>query len=409
MASTLTDTAIKTAKPRRTPYKLADSGGLTLLVNPNGSRWWRLRFRFQGREQMLSLGVYPAVSLKRAREKRDEARKLLVEGVSPGAKRQAEKVAESDTFEAIAREWFAKQKPNWADSHADKIIARLESDLFPWLGTRPIKAIKAKELLACLRRIESRGALDTAHRAHQNSGQVFRYAVATGRAERDPSGDLRGALAPAKQTHYPSITDTNKIGALLRAIDGYEGSLIVRCALKLAPLLFVRPGELRGAEWAEIDLRKAEWRIAAERMKARVQHIVPLSRQAVAIIEELKPLTGDTKFLFPSVRTWVQPMSENTVNAALRRMGYTKEELTAHGFRSMASTLLNEQGWHRDAIERQLAHGERDQVRAAYNYAEHLPERRKMMQHWADYLDSLRAPNVVQLRQPAVMPRKAVI
>jgi integrase len=379
----LTETAIKAAKPRTKPYKLTDTGGLVLLVTPGGSRWWRFRFRFEDREQMLSLGTYPDVPLKRAREKRDEARRHLADGVNPAAKRQAERAAPADTFEAVAREWFAKQKPNWAESHSEKIIT-------------------PGELLACLRRIEARGALDTAHRAHQNAGQVFRYAVATGRAQHDPSGALRGALAPVKQTHYPTITDPAQISALLRAIDDYQGSLIVRAALKLSPLVFVRPGELRGAEWAEVDLEKAEWRIRAERMKARVQHIVPLSHQAVAILEELQPLTGDTKYLFPSIRAWTVPMSENTVNAGLRRLGYTTEELTGHGFRSMASTLLNEQGWNRDAIERQLAHGERNAVRAAYNYAEHLPERRKMMQHWADYLDGLRAgSNVVPIRRSA--------
>jgi len=386
----LTDTVIKAAKPQEKPYKLSDRDGLVLLVNPNGSRWWRLRFHFEGKEKMFSLGTYPEVPLKRAREKRDEARRLLADGINPSAKRSAEKAAVTDTFEAVGREWFAKQKPNWAPSHSVKILARLEQDLFPWLGPRPVGAIKAAELLSTLRRIEKRGALDTAHRAHQNSGQIFRYAVATGRAERDPSGDLRGALAPAKPNHYPTITDPEKIGVLLRAIDGYSGSQIVRLALKLAPLVFVRPGELRAAEWTEFDLKKQEWRIRAERMKARVQHIVPLSKQGITVLEELKPLTGDTKYLFPSVRTWIKPMSENTVNAALRGLGFSSDELTAHGFRSMASTLLNEQGWHRDAIERQLAHGERDQVRAAYNYAEHLPERRKMMQSWADYLDGLR-------------------
>ena len=386
----LTDTAIKAAKPREKPYKLSDRDGLVLLINPNGSRWWRLRFHFEGKEKMFSLGTYPEVPLKRAREKRDEARRLLADGINPSAKRSAEKAAVTDTFEAVGREWFAQQEPNWAPSHSVKILSRLEQDLFPWLGSRPVGAIKAAELLSTLRRIEKRGALDTAHRAHQNSGQIFRYAVATGRAERDPSGDLRGALAPAKPSHYPTITDPEKIGVLLRAIDGYSGSQIVRLALKLAPLVFVRPGELRAADWTEFDLKKQEWRIRAERMKARVQHIVPLSKQSVSVLEELQKLTGDTKYLFPSVRTWIKPMSENTVNAALRGLGFSSDELTAHGFRSMASTLLNEQGWHRDAIERQLAHGERDQVRAAYNYAEHLPERRKMMQAWADYLDGLK-------------------
>ena len=379
----LTETAMKAAKLRDKPYKLSDGRGLVLLINPIGTRLWRFRFRFEGREQMLALGSYPDVSLKRAREKLDECRRLVADGINPSSKRMAERAAGAETFEAVAREWFAKQEPNWAKSHSSKVMDRLEADLFPWIGSRPVGSITPPELLICLRRIEARGAIDTAHRAHQNAGQVFRYAVATGRAPRDPSGDLRGALAPVKKGHFPSITEPEKIGQLLRAIDGYQGGGVVRCALKLAPLVFVRPGEMRAAEWAEIDLAKAEWRIKAERMKARVQHIVPLSHQAVTVLEELHPVSGDTRYVFPSERTWMRPISENTVNAGLRRMGYSTDEMTAHGFRSMASTLLNEQGWNRDAIERQLAHGERDAVRAAYNYAQHLPERRKMMQAWA--------------------------
>lgn len=386
----LTDTAVKAAKPRPKPYKATDGGGLYLLVQPSGSRLWRFDYRRPGgARNTLSFGIYPDVSLKHARQQRDDARKLLANGVDPGAKRQAEKYALSDSFEAVAREWFERFSPNWATSHADKIIGRLEKDLFPWIGKRPIGTITPPELLTCLRRIESRGALDTAHRAHQNCGQVFRYAVATGRAERDPSADLRGALPPAKHKHYASITDPKKIGALLRAIREYQGSFITRCALRLAPLVFVRPFELRAAQWQEFDLDKGEWRIPAERMKARVVHLVPLSTQAIAILKELQPLTGKGKYLFPSVRTRLKPISDNTLNGALRRLGYTTDEITAHGFRSTASTLLNEQGWNRDAIERQLAHGERDEVRAAYNYAEHLPERRRMMQTWSDYLDGL--------------------
>lgn len=387
----LSDLAVRAAKPGEKPFKVTDGQGLYLLVNPNGSRWWRWDYRRpEGNRNTLSLGVYPDVSLKQARERRDEARRLLADGIDPGAKRQAEKIAQSDSFEAVAREWFAKFSPNWAPSHSSKIITRLEKDIFPWVGSRPVSAITAPELLTCLRRIESRGALDTAHRAHQNCGQIFRYAVATGRAERDPSSDLRGALPPATHVHYASITEPEKIGALLRAIDGYDGTFVSRCALRLAPLVFVRPGELRAAKWAEFDLEKGEWRIPASRMKARVMHIVPLSSQALEILRELKPLSANSEYLFPSVRTPKKPISDNTLNAALRRLGYTTDEVTTHGFRSMASTLLNEQGWSRDAIERQLAHGERDEVRAAYNYAQYLPERRKMMQAWADHLDTLR-------------------
>jgi integrase len=391
----LTEIAVRNAKARAKPARLFDAGGLYLEISPSGGKWWRFKYRFAEKEKRLSLGVYPEVSLKAARARRDDARRLLAEGIDPSEHRQQSKSAltakAANSFEAVAREWFAKFSENWVDTHSSKIIRRLERDLFPWLGSRPINSITAPELLSALRRIENRGALETAHRATQNCGQVFRYAVATGRAERDPTGDLRGALPPVKEKHHASIRDPKAIGALLRAIDGYEGSLVTKCALRLAPLLFVRPGELRKAEWTEFNLDAAEWRIPAERMKMREQHIVPLSTQAVAILRELHALTGARRYVFPGARTNGRPMSENTVNAGLRRLGYAKDEMTGHGFRSIASTLLNEQGWHRDAIERQLAHAERDNVRAAYNFAEHLPERRKMMQAWADYLDGLKA------------------
>jgi integrase len=390
----LTEVEIKASKPREKPYKLADAGGLYLLINPNGARWWRLKYRVDGREKLLSFGVYPETTLKKARERRDDARRLLGDGVDPSQKRQAEKNAQAESFEAVAREWFTKFSANWAKSHSTKIIARLENDVFPYIGSKPINKISALEVLTCLRRVEKRGAIETAHRAHQNCGAVFRFAVATGRAERDPSADLRGALPPAQGGHFATITEPSKIGELLRAIDSYHGSPIVRCALRLAPLVFVRPGELRGAEWQEFNLDAAEWRIRAERMKMGEQHIVPLSRQALEVIEELNPLTGDCRFLFPSALTFTRSISDNTLNAALRRMGFEQGTMTAHGFRSMASTLLNEQGWNRDAIERQLAHGERDPIRGAYNYAEYLPERRKMMQAWADYLEGLKGQSL---------------
>lgn len=391
----LTDTTIRNIKPGDKAVKLFDGNGLFLLVTPNGGKWWRLKYRFGGKEKLLSLGTYPEVSLKDARMNRDEARKEIAKGIDPSQSRKVKKTAQRDrdanSFETVAREWFAKFSSNWVASHSNKILRRLERDVFPWIGGRPIAEVTAPELLMVLRRIESRGAIETAHRAMQNCGQVFRYAIATGRAERDPAADLRGALAPVKEKHYASITDPRAIGALLRTIDGYQGSFVTQCALRLAPLVFVRPGELRRAEWSEFDLDAAEWRIPAERMKMRDPHIVPLSEQAVSILLDLQPLTGDGRYVFPGARTNGRPMSENTVNAALRRLGYGKEEMTGHGFRSMASTLLNEQGWHHDAIERQLAHVERNAVRAAYNYAEHLPERRKMMQAWADYLDGLKA------------------
>lgn len=399
----LSDTSVRNAKPESKPRKLSDGGGMFLLVTPSGGKWWRFKYRFKGKEKLLSLGVYPDVSLKEARERRDEARKLLANGIDPSEMRKAEKNSQADSFEEVAREWYDKFKPSWSDSHALRILRRLEQNIFPWLGSRPIKTISAPDLLAVIRRIEARGAVETAHRALQNCGQIFRYAVACGRAERDPSGDLRGALPPSEEKHHASLTDPKAVAALLRDLDAYEGSFVTRCALRLAPLVFVRPGELRHAEWSEIDLDHAEWRIPAEKMKARTMHIVPLSKQAVEILRELHALTGQGKYLFPSVRTGARPMSENTVNAALRRLGYSKDEMTGHGFRSMASTILNEQGWNRDAIERQLAHAERNSVRAAYNYAEFLPERRKMMQSWSDYLDALRSgAKVIPLRTSQV-------
>ncbi|WP_245732472.1 tyrosine-type recombinase/integrase [Solimonas aquatica] len=390
----LTEIQVRTAKPQEKAKRLFDGGGLYLEVSPAGGRWWRLKYRFEGKEKRLSLGVYPEVSLKDARSRRDEARKLIAAGIDPSADRQADRArkaeAGANSFEALAREWIERQATKWTQDYRDTILRRLERNVFPWLGVRPVADIKAPEVLATLRRIEARGAVETAHRANQVCSAVFRYAVATGRAESDPTTSLKGALPPWRKEHHASITEPKAVGELLRAIYGYQGTFTTACALKLAPLLFVRPGELRRAEWAEFDLDGAEWRIPAEKMKMRAPHIVPLSAQAVAILRELQRLTGKARYLFPGERSRHRPMSENTVNAALRRLGYSSEQMTGHGFRSMASTLLNEQGWHRDAIERQLAHGERNSVRAAYNYAEHLPERRKMMQSWADYLDALR-------------------
>lgn len=402
----LTDTAVRNAKPGLKTARLFDGGGLYLEVAPSGGKWWRLKYRFAGKEKRVSLGVYPEIPIKDARARRDEARRQLANGIDPSAQRQAAKHATQanagNSFEAIAREWFDKFSPGWVESHSSKILRRFERDVFPWLGARPITDITAPELLAALRRIESRGAVETAHRASQNCGQVFRYAVATGRAQRDPTGDLRGALAPTLEKHHASITDPKAIGALLRSIEGYEGSFVTKCALRLAPLVFVRPGELRKAEWTEFDLDAAEWRIPAERMKMRAPHIVPLSAQAVEVLRELQPLTGRSRYVFTGARTDSRPMSENTVNAALRRLGYASDQMTGHGFRSMASTLLNEAGWNRDAIERQLAHAERDNVRAAYNYAEHLPERKKMMQAWAEILTGFASgANVTPLHRAA--------
>lgn len=388
----LTDTAVRQAKPKDKPYKLSDSGGLYLLVNSIG-KYWRMDYRYAGKRKTLAIGVYPKVSLIDARKKRDEAKDQLANDIDPALtkaiRKQAVLHSSENTFKAIALEWHAKTSKTWAESTAHNIKRYLEKDIFPWLGNRAIKDIAAPDLLAVLRKIESRGAHEKAQRCREYAGRVFRYAVATGRAERDPSGDLRGALTPVKVKHHASITDPKAIGALLRAINGFTGSFITKCALQLAPLVFVRPGELRHAEWPEIDFDKKEWRIPGHKMKMGEVHIVPLSRQAIEILQSIHPLTGDSQYIFPSIRSGARPMSENTVNGALRRMGYEKDEMTGHGFRSMASTLLHEHGWPHEAIERQLAHAERNKVVAAYNYAEHLPKRREMMSWWADYLDEL--------------------
>ena len=390
----LTDAKVRTIKPVEKPQKLFDGRGLFLLVTPTGGKLWRLKYRYGGTEKLLAFGAYPQISLAEARQKREQASVLLLNGVDPSVTKKAQKAAAvqgSETFEVIAREWHTKFSASWAASHSNKIIRRLELYVFPWLGDRPIKSITAPDLLTVLRRIEAKGILETAHRTKQNCGQVFRYAIATGRAERDPSADLRGALPPASGKHMATITDPKEIAGLLRSIDDYRGSIVTRCALQLAPLVFVRPGELRHAEWSEFNLDAAEWRIPAEKMKAGVLHIVPLSRQALGVLREIHPLTGHGRYVFPSPRTDKRPMSSNAVLSALRRMGYAKDEMSGHGFRSMASTLLNEQGWNRDAIERQLAHAERNSVRAAYNYAEFMPERKKMMQAWADYLEGIKS------------------
>jgi integrase len=394
----LKDTAIRNARPKEKQYKLYDEKGLYLLVKKAG-KYFRFDYRYAGKRKTLSLGVYPGVKLAEARERLDNARKLLQNDIDPAQYKKETKAMRKDqavnSFEAIAREWFTKNKHIWTEGHSRTIIRRLELNIFPWLGSRPVASISAPELLAALRRIEYRGALETAHRVKQICGQVFRYAIATGRAERDPSADLRGALAPVKHGRMATITDPKKIGELLRAIDGYEGTPVAKCALKLAPLVFVRPGELRHAEWAEIDLDSSEWRIPADKMKMKNPHIVPLSTQAVEILTEIQPVTGEGRYVFPSIRTYSRPMSNNTVLAALRRMGYTKEEMSGHGFRAMASTVLHEQGWPSDIIERQLAHAERNSIKAAYNHAQHFPERRKMMQAWADYLDILKSSEKV--------------
>lgn len=399
----LTDTGIRKAKPSDKPQKLADGGGLYLLLNANGAKWWRFKYRFEGREKLLSLGTYPETSLAGARAKRDAARKQLQAGINPSAHRRAEKTAgverAANSFAVIAEEWLAKQSGKMAAATFEKARWTFDTLVNPWIGSRPVAEIDAPEMLKLLQRIEERGAHETAHRTKQRCGQIFRYAIATGRAKHDPTADLKGALTPATVKHRAAITDPTKVGELLRAIDGYTGGLIVRSALRLAPLLFVRPGELRQAEWAEFDLDNAQWRIPAQKMKMREEHIVPLPSQAVAILRELHPLTSRSQYVFPGERSSKRPMSDAAINAGLRRMGFDKDTMTGHGFRAMASTCLNEMGWSPDVIERQLAHAERNKVRAAYNRASYLAERRKMMQTWANYLDGLRVGNVVAINR----------
>ncbi|HXZ60521.1 MAG TPA: integrase arm-type DNA-binding domain-containing protein [Steroidobacteraceae bacterium] len=399
MAATdfLTEGRIRSARPKPEPYKLRDGGGLYLLITPAGAKQWRLRYVLSGRESMVSLGTYPATSLKAARTKRGNLHSALEAGRDPAAERRAERVSSANTFELIAREWLGKQP--FTPKTLKKAVWTFEDLLFPYIGSRPISALTAPELLGVLRRLERRGKHETAHRAKQRVGQVIRYAIATGRAERDPTADLRGALAPVTVTNRAAITEPREVAQLLRALHGYDGHPVVEAALKLAPLVFVRPGELRAAEWSEIDLEAAEWRIAAHRMKMRQQHLVPLARQSVAILRDIHSFTGRGRYVFPSPHTRERPLSDNAITAALRRMGYTGEQMSWHGFRAMASTLLNELGHPPDIIELQLAHQERNEVRAAYNRAQRLEERRKMMQAWADYLDGLRlGTNVVPFR-----------
>lgn len=390
----LSDLSIRNAKPSDKPYKLPDEKGLFLLIHPNGSKYWRQKYRFNGKEKLLAFGVYPDISLKDARARRDDARKLLANGIDPGEAKKAQKAAgmerAANSFEVVAREWFSKNRDTWAPSHADKIITRLERDVFPWLGSKATTDISAPDVLAVLHRIEKRGTLDTAHRAKGNISQVMRYAIATGRAERDPCPDLRGALPPARETNFPSITDPVKVAELLRAMDAFSGTLVVKAALLLAPLLFVRPGELRQAEWKDFDLDKAEWRYYVTKTKS--DHSVPLATQAITILKDLHPLTGHGRYVFPG-RDPQKAMSEATVNAALRRMGYdTKTEITGHGFRAMARTILAEELHQKpEVIEHQLAHKVPDALGTAYNRTKFLKERKVMMQLWADYLEKLKA------------------
>ena len=390
----LSDIKVQKVKSKNKNVTLFDGGGLFLMVTPTGGKLWRFKYRYDGKQKLLAFGSYPEISLLEARKQRDEARSQLAHDIDPGAVRKAQKQANTEateTFEIIAREWHERFKSNWTTEYASKIMTRLEGDVFPYIGVKPIKDIKAPELLTVLRRVEARGTFELAHRIRTICGQVFRYAVATGRAERDPAADLRGALSPVKTINRAAIIEPKKVGELLRAIDGYQGSFIVKCALKLAPLFFVRPGELRNAEWEEISFENAEWNIPASKMKMKEPHLVPLSQQAIDILKELKEYTGASSYVFPSGRTFDRPMSDNAILAALRRMGYAKDEMSGHGFRAMARTILDEVLQVRpDFIEHQLAHAVRDPNGRAYNRTAHLVERRKMMQTWADYLDGLK-------------------
>ena len=391
----ISDTTIKAAKPLPDKaYKLSDEKGLHILINPNGSKYFRLKYRFDGKEKTLALGVYPETTLKQAREKREIARKQIADGIDPSENKKAVKELKAESaansFEIVAREWGAKKVNDWDDKN-NRSKRMLERNVFPWLGNKPITDILPKDILACLRRVEDRGTIETAHRTLQICGQVFRYAVATSRVDRDITPDLRGALPPAKGEHFAAITEPKQVAELLRAIDSYQGSLSAISALKIAPMVFVRPGELRAAEWKHIDFDAREWRYFVT--KTKTEHIVPLSIQAIAILLELHPLTGHGRFIFASERTprGDRCMSENTLNAALKRLGYGKDVMTAHGFRAMARTILDEVlGIRPDFIEHQLAHAVRDANGRAYNRTSHLTERHKMMQSWSDYLDSLK-------------------
>ena len=391
----LSPVQVKSAKPQEKTYRLFDGGGLYLEITSAGSKLWRMKFRqANGKENRLSFGTYPEISLEQARKKREEARSLKASGIDPAINRKAQKAAREainvNSFETIAREWYAKQLATWVDAHADRVLRRLEGDVFPWIGRKPIAGITAPEYLAVFRRIEERGALETAHRVKSICGQVVRYAIATGRTTSDPTAALRSALPPVKASHFPAITEPKQVAELLRMIDGYSGTFTVACALKIAPYVFVRPGELRNAEWADIDLETAEWRYTVT--KTDTQHIVPLAKQVVDTLKELHVLTGHGKYVFPSARAGQRPMSDNAILAALRRMGIPKDEMTGHGFRALARTILDEVlGERPDLIEHQLAHAVRDPNGRAYNRTAHLSERKRMMQRWADYLDKLKA------------------
>jgi integrase len=400
---------VEKAKPGSKPQYLFDGKGLFLLVAPSGGKWWRFKYKFAGKSNTISFGTYPEISLAQARERREEARKLLANGIDPSAHRKAVKSAKEEvlanSFEVIAREWHEKQKADnaWTAEHAVTIMNRMEKDMFPWIGGKPITEVTAKDIRTILDRVKGRGVIETARRCRTIASQVFTYAISTDRAVYDVAASLKKHLPPSSKTkkHMAAVTDPKELGPLLRAIDGYQGGFVAKCALQLLPLLFVRPGELRHMEWAEIDLEAAEWNIPGTKMKMKQPHLVPLSCQAVEILTEIKPLTGNSKYVFPSTRSFSRCMSDNTINAAFRRMGFDSNTLTGHGFRATARTLLDELlGFRVDYIEHQLAHAVKDPNGRAYNRTAHLVERRKMMQLWADYLDGLKTgAKVLPLRR----------
>lgn len=399
-----TDRTARTAQPRDKVYRISVEKGMYLEITPRGAKYWRWKYRYGGKEKRLALGVYPEVSLKEARSKRDDARKLLEQGTDPSAAKQAQKVAQrfsaENSFNVVALEWFATKMADKSKSHRDRTLRALEKDIFPAIGNTPVNEVTAPQLLAALRRIENRGAIETAKRARQTCSQIFRYSIVTGRAERDPAADLAGALQVAKQAHFPTITDPVEVGRLLVAIDQFQGTATVHAALKLSPLLFCRPGELRHMEWSEINWEQERWEIPAnkgnENRKISFDHIVPLSRQALEILTRQKELSGRGRYVFPSARGQSRPLSENGVRTALRTMGYDNGTIVPHSFRSMARTMLDEQlGYRIDWIEQQMAHAVKDPLGRAYNRTQHLGGRTEMMQRWADYLDELKAAALI--------------
>lgn len=391
----LSDSAIRGAKPRAKPHRITDSQGLYIEISPAGGKLWRFKYRFAGKEKRLALGAYPEISLKDARERRDEARKLLANGIDPGEHKKAQKASALDlsanTFEAVARKWMALKSTKWAQSHSAKIMSRLERDVFPWIGKKPIKTITRPEVIATLNRILDRNAIETARRVGFNIRQVFDFAINEEIADRNPALNISSALPSHETKHRAAITDIRQIGGLMRSIDSYQGSFVTKCALRIAPLTFVRPGELRSAEWKDIDFETKRWTIPAAKMKSREPHIVPLCSQAIEVLSELHQLTGGGKYVFPGAHDRNRPMSNNAVLSALRRMGYGKDEMCGHGFRAMARTVLDEVLHIRvDYIDHQLSHAVKDTNGRAYNRTAHLQERHHMLQTWADYLDALK-------------------